>query len=100
MGQYIEMSTFNTQVIRYEWNNRYSCKEIGFWTLSIVRIFNKLNTWCFGDWICLRPQVKGGEKKEKNPYPGPAIEISSLSKGPNINIIIVIVIIVVAVGKP
>jgi hypothetical protein len=37
-------------------------KEIGFWTLSIVRIFNKLNTRRFGDWICLRPQVKRGEE--------------------------------------
>jgi hypothetical protein len=42
-------------------------KEIGFWTFSIVQIFNRLNTRRFGDWICLRPQVKGKEEKEGNP---------------------------------
>jgi hypothetical protein len=42
-------------------------KEIGFWTLSIVWIFNRLNTRHFGDWICLRPQVKEGKKRIKKP---------------------------------
>jgi hypothetical protein len=45
---------------------KYEVKEIGFWTLSIVLIFNRLNTRCFGNWICLPPQVK---KMEKNPIP-------------------------------
>jgi hypothetical protein len=37
-------------------------KEIGFLTLSIVRIFNRLNTRRFGDYICLRAQVKRKKK--------------------------------------
>jgi hypothetical protein len=45
---------------------RPGIKEIGFRTLSIVRIFNKQNTRRFGDWICLHPLVKG--KKGGNPY--------------------------------
>jgi hypothetical protein len=37
------------------------------WTLSTVWIFNRLNTRRFGDWICLRLQVKRKRgKKEKN----------------------------------
>jgi hypothetical protein len=43
----------------------FRSKEIGFWTLSIVHIFKRLNTQRFGDWICLHPHVKG--KKEKKP---------------------------------
>jgi hypothetical protein len=39
----------------------------GFWTLSIVRIFNRPNTRRFGDWICLRLQVEGKQKGKNNP---------------------------------
>jgi hypothetical protein len=64
-------------------------KELGFWTSSIVWIFNKLNTRRFGDCICLRPQVKKGG--EENPILLGSLERANLnqwlrialSKGPN-----------------
>jgi hypothetical protein len=32
-----------------------------FWTFSVIRYSREYKTRRFGNWICLRPQVKGGE---------------------------------------
>jgi hypothetical protein len=65
--QSASMLTVEFEKIYYTRQN-LPIKEIGFWTLSIVQIFNRLNTQRFGDWICLRPQVKRKRgKKAKNP---------------------------------
>jgi hypothetical protein len=38
------------------------CAELlGFGTFSIVRYSREQKTRRFGNWICFRPQVKGGE---------------------------------------
>jgi hypothetical protein len=41
--------------------HNYNLKSelLGFWTLSIVRNSKYYKTQHFGNWICLRPQVKG-----------------------------------------
>jgi hypothetical protein len=34
---------------------------VGFWTVSIIRHSRKYKARRFGNWICFRPQVRGGE---------------------------------------
>jgi hypothetical protein len=39
----------------------YNIESLGFWTFSIVLYSREQKTRRFGNWICFRPQVKGGE---------------------------------------
>jgi hypothetical protein len=39
---------------------------LGFWTLSIVRNSINKETQRFGNWICFRPQVRGGTYSTKS----------------------------------
>jgi hypothetical protein len=45
---------------------------LGFWTSPIVRYFKKhYRTQRFGNWICFRPQVKGGTATLSGPLERP-----------------------------
>jgi hypothetical protein len=49
------------------WTEKIHSESLGFWTLSIVRNSKYQKTKRFGNWICYRPQVRGGDTYLEGP---------------------------------